>query len=132
MSAPTIKISGGSAGAYIHIRVTTDTDGLATRQELQEAAERKLDANQGAGSAGKLMYVGADGTLIPLALGAGLEIRNGVLVVTAAGAVVAEITVDEAGNAVVTGANLAVGADGNATITGAAFTVDEAGNAALA
>lgn len=87
--------------------------------------------NQGAENAGKIMYVGADGTLIPLALGAGLEIRDGVLVVTATGTVAAEITVDEAGNAIVTGATMTVDEAGNATFTGAVLTVDEAGNATL-
>ena len=87
MTAPTIKISGGSAAAYIHIRVTSDTDGLATREYVDHRVSTKLDANQGTDNAGKLMYISADGALVPLKLGAGLEIRDGVLVVTNAQAV---------------------------------------------
>lgn len=131
MNAPTIKIEGSGAAAYIHIRVTSDTDGLATREYVDSRMSAKLDANHGSQNAGKLMYIGADGTLVPLALGAGLEIRDGVLVVTATGAVAAEITVDEAGNAIVTGATMTVDEAGNATFTGAVLTVDEAGNATL-
>lgn len=101
------------------------------RNEMRTATEKKLNKNQGTENVGKLMYVSANGALVPLALGAGLEIRDGVLVVTATGTVAAEITVDENGNAIVTGATLTVDEAGNATFTGAVLTVDEAGNATL-
>lgn len=104
----------------------------ATRAE--EAAKRAEEAlpDFGVEHAGKLLYIGPDGAAIPLALGAGLEIRDGVLVLTGTGQVVAELTVDADGNAVITGATLTVDADGNGTLTGATLTVDADGNAVLA
>ena len=36
MNAPTIKIEGSGAAAYIHIRVTSDTDGLASKAWVEE------------------------------------------------------------------------------------------------
>lgn len=44
----------------------------------------KLDANLGTQHAGKLLYVSADGSVQPLTLGTGLQIVDGVLVVTGA------------------------------------------------
>ena len=41
------------------------------------------DKNYGAGNAGNLLYIGADGKAIPLRLGEGLEIVDGVLKITA-------------------------------------------------
>ena len=119
----------------IRIHVSGYSSDIASKEYVDAKFEKfdsdKLDINQGVNNAWALMCVGADGKIMPLALGAGLEIRDGVLVVTATGTITAEITVDEAGNAVITGAELTVDKDGNATITGAVLTVDEAGNAAL-
>ena len=47
------------------------------------------------------------------------------------GGIIAQITVDDDGNAVITGAALTVDDNGNGVITGAALTVDENGNAVL-
>lgn len=46
-----------------------------------EQLEKKLDKQQGIENAGKLMFVGEDGEIIPLALGAGLTIKDGVLMI---------------------------------------------------
>ena len=94
-------------------------------------ADAKLDKQQPVADAGKLLYVSPDGAVMPLALGEGLEIVDGVLRVTATGSVIAQITVDDEGNAVITGATLTVDDSGNGVITGAALTVDENGNAVL-
>ena len=94
-------------------------------------ADGKLDKRQPVADAGKLLYVSPDGAVMPLALGEGLEIVDGVLRVTATGSVIAQITVDDEGNAVITGASLTVDDSGNGVITGAALTVDENGNAVL-
>jgi hypothetical protein len=45
------------------------------------ALKNKLDKQQGTENAGKLMFVGEDGEIIPLALGAGLTIKDGVLMI---------------------------------------------------
>ena len=103
----------------------------SVRCDLIGYADPVTVKNFGAENAGKLLYVGSDGYAAVLAVGEGLEIRDGVLVVTSTGVVVAELSVDADGNAVITGATLAVDDNGNCTITGAALTVDELGNATL-
>ncbi len=82
--------------------------------------------------AGMLLFVDQMGNVAALKLGDGLEIKDGALIATGTGAVIAEVTVDEEGNAVITGAILAVDADGNGTLTGGTLTVDADGNAVLA
>ena len=42
----------------------------------------KLDSDQGLQNAGKLLYVSGDGTVIPLSIGSGLAIYNGMLTLT--------------------------------------------------
>lgn len=124
MNAPTIKIEGSGAAAYIHIRVTSDTDGLATREYVESRMSAKLDANHGSQNAGKLMYIGADGTLIPLALGAGLEIRDGVLVVTGSAPETGEdigFTALEDGSIMISGVEFIEQADGSVLLAGATF-----------
>lgn len=46
--------------------------------------ESKVDKNQGTENTGKLLYVGGDGKITPLELGAGLAIQDGKLVITSA------------------------------------------------
>ena len=124
--------------AYLSVRarakpddyVYTETEIMDYRR-LEEKIDAKLDKQQPVADAGKLLYVSPDGAVMPLALGEGLEIVDGVLRVTATGSVIAQITVDDEGNAVITGASLTVDDSGNGVITGAALTVDENGNAVL-
>ena len=85
----------------------------------------------GAEYAGMLLYADEEGRLRALKLGAGLEIRDGALVATGSGTVIAQMTVDENGSATITGAEFTVDENGSATITGAEFVVDENGSAAL-
>lgn len=59
----------------------------AAADRAEQAAQAKLDKQQGAENAGKLLYVDKDGMVTMLALGSGLAIRNGMLVVTSAAAV---------------------------------------------
>ena len=93
------------------------------KAELQEdeaavaaLAVAKLDKQQPVADAGKLLYIDANGEIRPLTLGEGLEIVDGVLRVTATGSVIAQITVDDEGNAVITGATLTVDENGNAVL----------------
>lgn len=51
-------------------------NGIAAADTLAEAA---LSKNLGDDNAGMLLYIGADGSVQPLVLGAGLEIVGGVL-----------------------------------------------------
>lgn len=57
-------------------------------EDLNELLAQKVDKDQGVANAGRLLYVGPDGTVTVLALGNGLQIVDGVLSVT--NAVVAE------------------------------------------
>lgn len=64
---------------------TKPDDYVYTETEVKcyETLERrKVDKNQGAENAGKLLYIGADGIVVPLTLGNGLEIVNGILMLT--------------------------------------------------
>lgn len=56
----------------------------AMLEQIRETVSGYLHANQGAENAGKLLHIGADGAITPLALGDGLAIRDGVLSVTGA------------------------------------------------
>lgn len=110
----------------------------------QDFANAKLNANLGTSNAGMLLYVSATGAVLPLSIGSGLEIQNGVLSVTGAGESggtggsgdsgesVVLLAVDTDGAALLTGANLTVDANGAAALTGASLTVDEAGAAIIA
>ena len=77
--------------------------GGISEEELEQIKNDFVLKNQGVGNAGKLLYVREDGQLAPLTLGSGLEIRNGVLLVT--GAVTPEpeegMTFEDAGGGVV-------------------------------
>lgn len=68
--------------------IPDDYDELVGRvDDLSKKNAAKLDKQQGAENAGKLLYVDKDGMVTMLALGSGLAIRNGILVVTSAAAV---------------------------------------------
>ena len=53
-----------------------------TRAEVNGLVSAKVDKQQGKANAGKLLFVAEDGTVTTLALGAGLKIENGVLMIT--------------------------------------------------
>ena len=56
--------------------------GEETKNAIEELRRSKVNQNQGAEHAGKLLYVAEDGSVTPLTLGAGLEIVDGVLTIT--------------------------------------------------
>ena len=101
----------------------------------------------GAENAGKLLYINSDGEATILALGAGLQIVNGVLSVIggssgggntggdsgddSGGTGAVELTVDNDGNATVAGATLTV-VDGVGSLSGATLTVAADGDATIA
>jgi len=117
---------------------------LSLVESLKAYDDVKLDANLGAANAGMLLYVSATGAVLPLSIGGGLEIKNGVLSVTGAGgsngtggsgdsgenAVL--LTVETDGAAFLTGATLTVDENGAAALTGTSLTVDEVGAASIA
>ena len=76
--------------------------------------------------ANHLLFVGDDGKITPLALGEGLEIVDGKLVVSTSIAVA--LVDDGAGNVSMTGATLTDDGAGNATLHGAALSDDGNGN----
>lgn len=57
-------------------------DAKVTGDRLNLLSEEKVDKQQDAENAGKLLYISNDGTVTPLALGAGLKIENGILMIT--------------------------------------------------
>lgn len=85
----------------------------------------------GAAAAGMLLYVGSDGRPIPLALGDGLQIVDGVLHVLGGGSAVVTLTVDAEGHATLSGATLTVDAEGHAEITGGDIASDSSGDATI-
>lgn len=62
--------------------VPVETELGEVKKELGELSKAKVDKDQGAKNAGKLLYIGADGIVVPLTLGNGLKIENGVLMLT--------------------------------------------------
>lgn len=93
----------------------------------------------GAGFVGKIFFGGADGTITPLELGPGLEIRNGVLYVTGAtepekplGVVTTDV-VDGDFRVYLDGVEIVpvLGEAGDMTWPGLTITVDSSGNATL-
>lgn len=88
------------------------------------AMNEGVSGNQGAENAGKLLYVREDGMLVPLTLGDGLEIRDGVLKITAAITPETPIVFDDGsgGVAVLTGAEFVEREDGEVLMSGATFT----------
>lgn len=81
--------------------------------------------------AGKLLYISADGKAIPLALGDGLQIVDGVLHVIGGGSAMVTLTVDAEGHATLNGAALTVDAEGHADITGGDIASDSSGDATI-
>lgn len=57
-------------------------DAKAVGEKIDKLSKEKVDKDQGAKNAGKLLYIGADGIVVPLTLGNGLKIENGVLMLT--------------------------------------------------
>lgn len=117
--------------------------------QIMEMLNKLLTAGGfGAENAGRLVVIGADGRLTPIALGSEFEIRDGVLRIT--GQIVPPdepdvpdepdkpsepeppvevvLTVDQDGNATLDGAAVTVAADGDAVLENATLTVDENGN----
>jgi hypothetical protein len=58
-----------------------DEQEAANAETVERLSKEKLDKQQGIENAGKLMFVGENGEIIPLALGAGLTIKDGVLMI---------------------------------------------------
>lgn len=102
-----------------------------TEVQSMDVMDGTIGSIPGEENVGKLLYIGTDGQILPLALGSGLEIVDGVLTVNAAGGAIVSLTVDSEGNAVLEGAPLSVDADGSAVIKSAALIVDEYGNATI-
>ena len=114
-------------------------------QQVINASADKLDSNQGVENAGQLLYISADGAVIPLRLGSGLEIVDGVLRVT--GIVTPPDEPDEPvepdepdkpderfftdvgnGAVLINGVAFAVQDDGSVMLDGARFTVQDDGS----
>ena len=74
---------------------------------LEKLSAQKVDKDQGMANAGRLLYVGPDGLVVPLTLGNGLQIVDGVLSVTG---VVEETAIAFIDNG-----------DGSATVQGVTF-----------
>ena len=114
-------------------------EATAKAQAAASIAESKLDKALGTEYAGKLLYVDGNGSIVTLALGAGLAIENGILRVIGggnggggsgdnggsdsggSGGDSGDSGGGDSGGEVV--ANLVVDADGNATLVGATLTV---------
>lgn len=92
--------------------------------QIIEMLNARVNINQGQGNAGNLLYVREDGMLVPLTLGDGLEIVDGVLRVTGAITPQTEIIFEDAGGGMVTmsGTEFVRQADGAVMIDGAIFT----------
>lgn len=116
-------------------KIATMEEATKRAEAAAAIAESKLDKTLGTEYAGKLLYVDSNGSIVTLALGAGLVIENGILRVIGGGnggggsgdnggEVVASLVVDADGNATLVGATLTVTADGAGTMTGASLTVD--------
>lgn len=90
---------------------------------LEEIKSGYVLGNQGAENAGKLLYVREDGMVAFLTLGDGLEIRNGVLTITAAVTPQTPILFEDAGGGMVkmSGAQFEKRDDGAVVIGGAEF-----------
>ena len=111
-------------------------------KEEADRAENAVPRGFGSENAGKLVFIGADGKLVPLKLGNEFEIADGVLRIK--GQITppevpdtpeepdepAEVvlTIDKEGNATLSGATLNVSLDGEGTITDADIIVDDNGN----
>ncbi len=82
------------------------------------------------GSSGQMVYIGPDGKLTPLVLGAGLEIVDGVLRVTYTPApnTAVEFVEQEDGSVLMQGVTFAQMADGSIMWQGAKFTEQEDGS----
>lgn len=83
-------------------------DAAAVGEKISRLSEDKLDGRQSIDDAKKLLHIGTDGVVQPLVLGTGLDIVDGMLVVT----------VDELVEAV----QFVEQADGTVLIQGVAFT----------
>lgn len=102
---------------------------LAAAQEMRAGY---VPIDQGTENAGRLLYVRADGKLVPLTLGDGLVIENGVLRLSGTVTPGTQIIFEDAGGGVVnmTGAEFMVQADGAILISGATFT-DQGGGVVM-
>lgn len=84
-------------------------------------------------NAGKLLYISEDGKAAVLALGAGLEVRDGALVVTGSvqpepEPVIITLTDDGSGNITISGGTLEDDGEGNVVLRGAVLSDDGNGN----
>ena len=96
-----------------------------------EQAAKDAALHYGADDACKLLYISADGKAIPLVLGDGLQIVDGVLHVLGGGSAMVTLTVDAEGHATLNGAALTVDAEGHADITGGDIASDSSGDATI-
>ena len=76
-----IEVIGGGSTINDNAPSTNTTYSSTKIEELNRA---KVNQTWGAAYAGKLLYIGADGIVTALTLGAGLAIVNGVLTITSA------------------------------------------------
>jgi hypothetical protein len=84
---PGVYIGSGDMPEDCNVQIDPDedtfsVDDLATKNEVKQLSKEKVDKDQGAKNSGKLLYIGADGIVVPLTLGNGLKIENGVLMLT--------------------------------------------------
>lgn len=104
--------TGSGNGGSVALDPTLTQEGKAAEAKavgaaLYKLSSQKVDKDQGAANAGRLLYVGPDGLVVPLTLGNGLQIVNGVLSVTG---VVEETAIAFIDNG-----------DGSATVRGVTF-----------
>ena len=127
-----------------YVYTETEIKSFSALEKRVEDIEKGLfpGGNFSEDHAGKLVFIGADGTLLPLTLGNEFEIRDGVLRIKGQithpdepgspdepePPVEVVLTVDQDGNATLSGATLTVALDGAGTITDAAVSVDDNGN----
>lgn len=105
-----------------YVYTETETKTYKALEDRIKALEQGGGGSYGSENAGKLLYVASDGRSAPLDLGAGLEIRDGVLFVTGAHGE-PDIPMPDV--------NFSVNDDGSVVIQGATFTVDDEGNAII-
>lgn len=92
--------------------------------QIMEKVNGYVSVNQGAENSGKLLYIGTDGQLVPLNLGDGLEIVDGVLRITAVITPETQIVFEDEGGGMVmmNSTEFVEQSDGEVLISGTSFT----------
>ncbi len=96
---------------------------------IDELTAQKLDKRLGSQYAGRLLYVDGDGYIVPLAIGQGLVVQDGVLrVINGGGESSVEFAVDADGGVLVRGVIFVQQEDGSVLWDGATFTTKNDGS----